>query len=51
MAFQYLQFFLEDDDELAAIEKTYRAGTLSTKDLKERCAEVLTEIVVKIQEV
>ena len=25
-SFQYLKFFLEDDEELAQIEKDYRAG-------------------------
>ncbi|KAI8909033.1 hypothetical protein EDD86DRAFT_148708 [Gorgonomyces haynaldii] len=51
VSFQYLKFFLDDDAELAEIEKTYRAGTLSTSALKERCTQVISEIVGKIQEV
>ncbi|KAI9337009.1 hypothetical protein DFJ73DRAFT_849564 [Zopfochytrium polystomum] len=50
VAYQYLTFFLDDDEELAQIEKNYRAGTLSTKDLKARCIEVVTKMVVEIQE-
>ncbi|KAJ3020625.1 UNVERIFIED_CONTAM: tryptophan--tRNA ligase [Siphonaria sp. JEL0065] len=50
VAFQWLKFFLEDDDELAEIEKTYRAGTLSTSNLKKRCIEVVSKIVADIQE-
>ncbi|KAJ3103910.1 hypothetical protein HK100_004134 [Physocladia obscura] len=49
VAFQWLKFFLEDDQELAEIERTYRAGTLSTSNLKKRCIEVIGEIVAGIQ--
>ncbi|KAJ3105314.1 tryptophan--tRNA ligase [Phlyctochytrium planicorne] len=50
VSFQWLRFFLDDDAELGQIEKTYRSGELSTADLKKRCIEVLTAIIVKIQE-
>ncbi|KAJ3194661.1 hypothetical protein HDU82_002373, partial [Entophlyctis luteolus] len=49
VAFQWLKFFLESDEELAEIERTYRAGTLSTSDLKTRCVEVVSAIVTDIQ--
>ncbi|KAG0345797.1 DEAH-box ATP-dependent RNA helicase prp22 [Podila humilis] len=47
--FQYLSFFLDDDEEVAEIEKNYRAGTLSTGDLKKRCIEVLQKFVSEFQ--
>ncbi|KAJ1537216.1 tryptophan--tRNA ligase [Nowakowskiella sp. JEL0078] len=50
VSFQYLRFFLDDDEELANLEKTYRSGELSTGFLKKRCIEVITEMVGKVQE-
>ena len=50
VAFQYLSFFLDDDVELAEIEKNYRAGTLSTGNLKKRCIEIVSELVIKVQQ-
>ncbi|KAI8851472.1 tryptophanyl-tRNA synthetase [Chytridium lagenaria] len=50
VAYQWLTFFLEDDEELATIERTYRSGELTTAELKKRCIEVLTGIISKIQE-
>ena len=49
VAFQYLRFFLHDDAELETIEKDYRAGTLSTGNLKKRCIEILSDIVLDVQ--
>ena len=49
--FQYLSFFLDDDEEISRIEKEYRAGTLSTGDLKKRCIEVLQKFVGDFQAV
>lgn len=49
--FQYLSFFLDDDEEISTIEKEYRAGTLSTGDLKKRCIEVLQKFVGDFQAV
>lgn len=51
VAFQYLRFFLEDDDELDTIRETYSRGTLSTADLKKRCIEVVQALVAGVQEV
>ncbi|XP_002530195.2 tryptophan--tRNA ligase, cytoplasmic [Ricinus communis] len=42
---KYLNFFLEDDDELEHIKKEYAAGRMLTGEVKKRLAEVLTEIV------
>ncbi|ORZ04227.1 hypothetical protein BCR41DRAFT_375035 [Lobosporangium transversale] len=47
--FQYLSFFLDDDEEVNTIEKAYRAGTLSSGDLKKRCIEVLQKFVGDFQ--
>ena len=50
VSFQYLYFFLHDDDEIKEIEKNYKAGTLSTAELKKRCIQVLTDVILKVQE-
>ena len=50
VAFQYLKFFLDDDEELGRIERDYKAGVLSTSLLKERCIEVVTALVTGVQE-
>ncbi|KDP42894.1 hypothetical protein JCGZ_23836 [Jatropha curcas] len=42
---KYLNFFLEDDDELEHIKKEYAAGHMLTGEVKKRLAEVLTELV------
>lgn len=43
--FNYLRFFLEDDEELAHIETEYGAGRMKTSEVKERVTQVITEIV------
>lgn len=50
VSFQYLKFFLEDDDELAEIERAYRKGEMLTGELKKKCIEVLQEFVGGFQE-
>ncbi|XP_050204577.1 tryptophan--tRNA ligase, cytoplasmic [Mercurialis annua] len=45
ISIKYLNFFLEDDDELEHIKKEYAAGRMLTGEVKNRLAEVLTEIV------
>ncbi|KAF8654065.1 hypothetical protein AX16_003598 [Volvariella volvacea WC 439] len=50
VAFQYLTFFLEDDDELEQIGRDYRAGTLLTGQLKAKCIAVLQKFVAEFQE-
>ncbi|PPQ79578.1 hypothetical protein CVT26_015325 [Gymnopilus dilepis] len=50
VSYQYLTFFLEDDQELARLEKDYRAGTLLTGQLKARCIQELQRFVSAFQE-
>ncbi|PBP18604.1 hypothetical protein BUE80_DR010592 [Diplocarpon rosae] len=41
VAFQYLMFFLEDDEELEQIRKDYSSGKMLTGELKARCIKEL----------
>ncbi|KAI9201801.1 tryptophanyl-tRNA synthetase [Polychytrium aggregatum] len=50
VSFQYLRFFLDDDEELIQIEKNYRSGELSTGALKAKCIEIVQKLVAAIQE-
>jgi len=50
VAYQYLSFFLDDDEELAKVEADYRAGTLLTGQLKAKCIAQLQEFVATFQE-
>jgi len=50
VAYAYLSYFLEDDEELAEINQSYRKGTLSTGELKKRCIAELQKFVVAFQE-
>jgi tryptophanyl-tRNA synthetase len=50
VAYQYLRFFLEDDEELEQIGKDYRAGTLLTGQLKSKCIGLLQAFVKNFQE-
>ncbi|TPX49471.1 tryptophan---tRNA ligase [Synchytrium endobioticum] len=49
VAYQYLTFFLDNDQELGDIEKRYKSGDLSTGDLKKRCIEVVADMLEAIQ--
>lgn len=49
VAYQYLSFFLDDDEELARIGEDYRAGRLLTGQLKARCIQMLQEFVKDFQ--
>ncbi len=51
VAYQYLRFFFEDDDELERIRVEYSAGRMNSSTVKEKCVEVVTKIVVSVQEV
>jgi tryptophanyl-tRNA synthetase len=42
VAYQYLSFFTDDDEELKSIEHAYREGEMLTGELKKRC-------IVKLQ--
>ncbi|KAG1748952.1 tryptophanyl-tRNA synthetase [Suillus paluster] len=50
VSYQYLSFFLDDDEELAKIGEEYRAGLLLTGQLKARCIQMLQEFVKDFQE-
>jgi tryptophanyl-tRNA synthetase len=49
VAYQYLSFFLDDDEELASLSTQYKDGTLLTGELKKRCIDVLNELVLDFQ--
>jgi len=53
VSYQWLRFFLEDDNELKKIEHEYGSGTgdyWNTASVKNKLIEVLTELVKKHQE-
>ncbi|KAJ3890347.1 hypothetical protein GG344DRAFT_88906 [Lentinula edodes] len=50
VAYQYLTFFLEDDEELANLGEEYRAGRLLTGQLKAKCIQLLQQFVSDFQE-
>jgi tryptophanyl-tRNA synthetase len=45
VAYQYLTFFLEDDEELAHIQREYSQGRMTTGDVKERLIVALQQLV------
>jgi tryptophanyl-tRNA synthetase len=51
VSFQYLRFFLEDDNELELIRSRYSSGTMSTMELKEKCVDCITKVVSDFQQV
>lgn len=50
VAYIYLSYFMESDEELAELEQSYRKGTLSTGDLKKKCVTELQKFVGDFQE-
>lgn len=50
VAFQYLTFFLEDDEELERIRVAYRKGEMLTGELKQKCIAELQVYVKGFQE-
>ncbi|TFJ80265.1 hypothetical protein NSK_008408 [Nannochloropsis salina CCMP1776] len=50
VAYQYLTFFSEDDDELETIGKEYKAGRMMTGQVKGRLIELLTAMVKEHQD-
>ena len=48
--FQYLRFFLEDDEELEHIRVEYEAGRMATSELKARCTQELQVYVGAFRE-
>lgn len=45
MAYQYLTYIEEDDAKLQGIAEAYKAGTLTTGELKKECISLLQEYV------
>ena len=50
VSYQYLSFFLEDDDELERIGVAYKKGEMLTGELKQRCISELQKYVQAFQE-
>lgn len=50
VAYQYLSFFMDDDAELERLKLEYQAGTLGTVEMKDKCVQVLQEVVADVQE-
>lgn len=48
--YQYLRFFLHDDQELERIATEYGAGRMLTGEVKQRCADVLKQFVADFQD-
>jgi tryptophanyl-tRNA synthetase len=50
VSYQYLKFFIEDDEELENIRVAYRKGEMLTGELKQRCIKELQLFVAGFQE-
>ena len=50
IAFQYLKFFMEDDNRLDQIRSEYSSGELLTGDLKKELIGILQKVVAEQQE-
>eukprot|EP00731_Ephydatia_muelleri_P028105 Em0019g978a len=50
VSYQYLTFFLDDDERLATIKKNYESGSMLTGELKKELVSVLQKLVGEHQE-
>lgn len=50
VAYQYLSFFLEDDEKLAQLAEGYRKGEIMSSEMKKECIAVVQEYVSAYQE-
>ena len=50
IAYLYLTYFLEDDEELARIYEDYKRGRMLSGEMKARCIEEVTKFVLEFQE-
>lgn len=50
ISYKYLTFFLEDDDKLAEIKKSYESGSMLTGELKKLAIDTITPIMQQYQE-
>jgi tryptophanyl-tRNA synthetase len=48
--YQFLRFFLDDDEELQRIGDEYSAGRMMTGEIKQICSDVIKDFVVDYQE-
>jgi tryptophanyl-tRNA synthetase len=48
--YQYLSYFEDDDEKLLRLADEYRAGTLTTGDMKKECINMMMAYVKKFQE-
>ncbi|CAG7967195.1 unnamed protein product [Penicillium olsonii] len=49
VSYQYLKFFLEDDEELERIREDYKTGILSTGEIKQKCADEVSKFCLSFQ--
>ena len=49
VSYQWLLYFLDDDEELQKIAKEYSAGTMSTGQIKKKVSDVVCELISKHQ--
>ncbi len=49
IAFQYLTFFLDDDEKLEKIGRDYESGKLLTSEVKGMLCDVLIPIILQFQ--
>jgi len=49
VAYQYLTFFMEDDDELEEIGRAYSSGEMLTGEVKKKLGDVLIPLLSEIQ--
>jgi len=50
ISYQYLSFFLEDDDKLESIRRAYSSGEMLTGELKKELIMILQRIVAEHKE-
>lgn len=50
ISYKYLSFFVEDDDKLEEIGKSYSSGQLLTGELKKELITILQKIIAEHQE-
>jgi len=50
IAYQYLTFFMEDDDRLETIRQNYTSGAMLTGELKKELIDLITPLIIGIQE-
>jgi tryptophanyl-tRNA synthetase len=48
--FQYLTFFLDDDDELERIRTEFESGKMETSEIKKILIKILQNLLKEIQE-